>query len=241
MTDPAAGTRFAVYLCPPANTALYRLGSEVLGFDVRAGQPVALPDFVRPEWQADAGPYGFHLTVVEGFFTDPAWWPDIEARARACAACLSPEAGLGLSGGRIEVWDDGETFVHRLDASPALLVAHTLLLSQLARFVTASPFEAQVAAGKYARPFEQARMELLRTPRGLDTWRPHFTLVQPYGGNDPEALRRELEARFCAFARQRYTGLTLFEKPEGEVRWRVRAELPLGAGRASGGARPATL
>ncbi len=237
MTDPA-GTRFAVYLCPPAGTALYRLGSGLLGYDVRAGRPVALPDFLRPEWQTDAGPYGFHLTVVEGFFTDPAWWPDIEAEVRACAACLSPDAGLSLSGGRIEIWDDGETLVQRLDPSPALLVAHTLLLSRLARFVTASPFAAQVAAGHYARPFERARMQLLHTPRGLDTWQPHFTLVQPYGGGRPEELRRELGARLAPFARQRYAGLTLFEKPPGEVRWRVRAEVPLGAGRASGAPGP---
>ncbi|MDV6372985.1 hypothetical protein [Deinococcus arenicola] len=228
--SPAAGTRFAVYLCPEADSALYRMGSELLGFDVRARQNITLPSFLRPEWQADAGPFGFHLTVVEGFYTDPAWWPDIEAEARACAACLSPDAGLGLTNGRIAVWDNGETWVHRLDPSPALLVAHTLLLSRLARFVTVSPFAAQVAAGHYAQPFEQARMRLLHTPRGLDTWEPHFTLVQPYGGNEPEALRRELEEKVAPFATQTYSTLTLFEKREGEEHWRVRAELPLGKG-----------
>ncbi|WP_029475949.1 hypothetical protein [Deinococcus frigens] len=228
MPDPAAGTRFAVYLCPPAGSALSRMGSGLLGFDVRAGQPVALPAFLRPGWQADAGPFGFHLTVVEGFFTDPAWWPDIEAEARACVACLSPDAELALTNGRIAVWDDGETWVLRLDASPALLVAHTLLLSRLSRFVTASPFAGQVAQGLYARPFEGVRMSLLHTPRGLDTWQPHFTLVQPYGGNDPQALRRELQACIQPFTTQSYAALTLFEKPEGEERWRVRAELPLG-------------
>ncbi|EYB67101.1 hypothetical protein DEIPH_ctg051orf0005 [Deinococcus phoenicis] len=228
MTDPRLGTRFAVYLCPPAGDPYYRLGSELLGFDVRAGREVPLPGFLRPADQVDAGPYGLHLTVVEGFYTDPAWWPDIEAEARACVACLTPGAVLTLTGGRVELWDGGETGVHRFDPGAPLLVLHTLLLSRLARFVTASPFGAQVAQGKYARPFEQARLGLLHTPRGLDSWQPHFTLVQPYGGADPADLRARLEALTAPHHAQTYRSVALFEKREGETHWRVRADLPLG-------------
>jgi len=228
MTDSRSGTRFAVYLCPPAGDPYYELGSELLGYDVRAGREVALPDFLRPEDQTDAGPYGSHLTVVEGFFTDPAWWPQIEAEARACVACLSPGAALTLSGGRVEVWDDGETWVHRFDANSPLIVLHTLLLARLSRFVTASPFAKQVAQGKYARPFEQARLRLLHTPRGLDSWQPHFTLVQPYEGGDPAGLRERLEALTFPHHTQTYRSVALFEKREGEAQWRVRADLPLG-------------
>ncbi|GMA15919.1 hypothetical protein E5F05_07035 [Deinococcus metallilatus] len=228
MTDPRSGTRFGVYLCPPAGDPYYELGGQLLGFDVRVGREVPLPAFLRPEWQADAGPYGLHLTVVEGFYTDPAWWPEVEAEVRACVACLTPGAVLTLTGGRVEAWDDGETWVHRLDANDTLLVLHTLLLARLARFVTASPFDAQVAAGKYARPFEQARMRLLHTPRGLDSWQPHFTLVQPYGGPDPAGLRARLEALTASHHAQTYRSVALFEKREGEAHWRVRADPPLG-------------
>lgn len=233
-----AGTHFAVYLCPGADSPLYRQGSALLGFDVRAQRALPLPDFLRPEWQTDAGPFGFHLTVVEGFATDPAWWPALEAEARACVHSLSPDADLSLGGGRIEVWDDGETWVLRLDPSPALLVAHTLLLARLSRFVTASPFTGQVTRGLWAQPHEAERMTLLHTPRGLDTWQPHFTLVQPYGGHDPQGLRRKLERRLRPFFTQTYTGLTLFERRPGETRWQVRAELPLrtaGSGAAGSG------
>ncbi|WP_034386042.1 hypothetical protein [Deinococcus sp. YIM 77859] len=227
MPDPRSGTRFAVYLCPPAGNPYYRLGSDLLGFDVRAGQVRPLPEFLRPQDQTEAGPYGLHLTVVEGFLTDPAWWPQIEAEVRAGVACLSPGAVLTLTGGRVEAWDDGETWVHRFDANAALLVLHTLLLARLARFVTASPFDAQVAQGKYAQPFERARMRLLHTPRGLDSWRPHFTLVQPYRGSDPAGLRTRLEALTAPHHAQTYRAVALFEKREGETRWRVRADVPL--------------
>lgn len=227
MPDLREGTRFAVYLCPPADDPYYRAGSELLGFDVRAGKSLPLPGFLRPEDQADAGPYGLHLTVLEGFFTNPAWWPQIEAEARACAACLSPGAALTLTNGRVEAWDEGTTWVHRFEANAPLQVLHTLLLARLAHFVTASPFDAEVAQGKYTRPFERARLDLLHTPRGLDSWQPHFTLVQPYGGGDPTGLRERLDALTAPFHTQTYRSVTLFEKREGEARWRVRAEVSL--------------
>ncbi|SMB96126.1 hypothetical protein [Deinococcus hopiensis] len=227
MADHRQGTRFAVYLCPPAGDAYYRLGTELIGYDVRAEREVALPDFLRREDQRDAGRYGLHLTVVEGFYTGSSRWPDIEAEVRACAACLSPGAVLTVTGGRVEGWDEQTTWVHRFDANAPLLALHTLLLARLTRFVTASPFDAPVAAGKYARPFEQARMALLRTPRGLDSWQPHFTLVQPYGGKDVSGLRARLEVLVQAHHAQTYRSVTLFEKREGEARWRVRAEIPL--------------
>lgn len=226
MPDPRSGTRFAVYLCPPAGSPLYEAGSDLLGHDVRAGETRPLPEFLRPEDQADAGPYGFHLTVVEGFFTEPALWPGIEAEVRAGVACLSPGAVLTLTGGRVEVWDEGETWVHRLEANAPLLVLHTLLLARLSRFVTASPFGGKVTPTSPA--FEQARMALLHTPRGLDSWQPHFTLVQPYGGGDPAGVRARLEALTAPHHSQTYRSVALFEKREGEERWRVRAELPLG-------------
>ncbi|MPY66638.1 hypothetical protein F8S09_08010 [Deinococcus sp. SDU3-2] len=226
MTDLRSGTRFAVYLCPPSGHPYYEAGSDLLGYDVRAGRARPLPDFLRAEDQADAGPYGLHLTVVEGFFTDPALWPDIEAEVRACVACLSPGAVLTLTGGRVEVWDGGETWVHRLDANAPLLVLHTLLLARLSRFVTASPFEGKVTPESPA--FERARMALLHTPRGLDSWQPHFTLVQPYGGGDPAGLRARLGALTAPHQTQTFRSVALFEKREGEERWRVRAEVPLG-------------
>ncbi|MEF2279768.1 hypothetical protein V3W47_15850 [Deinococcus sp. YIM 134068] len=229
MTEPRTATRFAVYLCPPGDSPYYRAGSELLGYDVREGRELPLPSFLRPEDQTDAGPYGLHLTLVEGFTTDPAWWPEIEAEVRACVACLSPGAVLTLTGGRVEAWDDGTTWVHRFDANTPLTVLHTLLLARLARFVTASPFDGK--EDEYGRPFERARMALLRTPRGLDSWQPHFTLVQPYGGDDASGLRERLERLTAAHHTQTYRSVSLFERREGETRWRVRAEVPLGGER----------
>lgn len=227
MTDPRDAVRFAVYFVPPAGSEQYRLGSALLGYDLRARKALPLPDFLRPEWQTSASPYGFHLTVVEGFYTDSERLGDIERETRACLACLSPGADISLGGGHIEAWDEGETWVQRFTPSPALLVLHTLLLSRLSVFVTASPFAGEVAAGNYRRPFEQARMNLLHTPRGLDSFQPHFTLVQPYGGAEPDELRARLDALTRPHARLTISALALCFKPQGESHWQVRREFAL--------------
>ncbi|WP_425147268.1 hypothetical protein [Deinococcus sp.] len=228
--DPRQGTRFAVYLCPPAESPSYRLGSELLGYDVRARQELALPDYIDSTWQTAAAPYGLHLTVVEGFYTDAASLPAIEAELRACMACLSPTAELHLSGGHVEAWNGGAVLAQVFTPSAHLTMLQALLLARLSRFVTHSPFddEVQEHPQRYPAAYERARLRLLRTPRGLDTWQPHFTLVQPYGGPDASALQRRLEALVSPYAQQRYGSVALFVKPEGQPRWQIEAEIGVG-------------
>ncbi len=92
-----------MYVCPPADSALYRLGSEVLGYDVRARQVRPLPADVRPEWQALAGPYGFHLTLVEGFWCAAASLPPSRRKCGPRPPCLSPGGRtVSLHSGRME-------------------------------------------------------------------------------------------------------------------------------------------
>lgn len=224
-------TRFAVYLVPPAGSAFYDLGSSVLGYDVRAGREVAQLPGLRPEWVAKAGQYGFHLTVVEALDCDAASFPEIEREIAAVCACFSPSARLRLSNGRTEVWDGGEVIVRRYDANDTLNILHALLTARLARFATGSSFEREVEADpdKYPRPYERARIELFRTPRGLDTWAPHFTLQEPYdGGNAPE-LAEDFEGRFESFEILDFGGVTLLRQDGGE-RYRVLRDFRVGAG-----------
>ncbi len=231
-TDPRAGTRFAVYLCPPAGSEYYRLGSQTLGYDVRARQEVPLPADIRPEWQTQAGPYGFHLTLVEGFYCAAESLPDIETELRACMASLSPAVKLSLHGGQVEAWRGGRLLAQVFRPSPGLLMLHAFLLARLARFVTHSPFSDEVLAHpeRYASPWERARLKLLHTPRGLDGYEPHYTLADSYGGSpvQAEALRARLDALLAPWAEQCYDAVALFVKPEGEARWQLWADVGVG-------------
>jgi hypothetical protein len=228
-TDPRSGTRFAVYLCPPADSEYYRLGSECLGYDVRAGQNIARPASFRAKWQTNAGAYGFHLTLVEGFYCLPEALPALETELRACMACLSPEADLALHSGRVATWDNSTVLAHLFRPSPDLLMLHAFMLGRLARFVTHSPFadELREHPERYPAAWERARLALLQTPRGLNTFEPHFTLADPFGGTpaEAEALRVRLENELSPWSEQNYNSVALFVKPEGEARWQIWAEV----------------
>ena len=236
-TDPRAGTRFAVYLCPPAGSEYYRLGSQTLGYDVRARRELPLPTDIRPEWQTQAGPYGFHLTLVEGFSCAAESLPDIETELRACMASLSPDLKLALHGGQTLAWRGGQVLAQVFRPSSGLLMLHAFLLARLARFVTHSPFadEVQAHPERYASAWERARLKLLHTPRGLDTFEPHFTLVDPHGGppDEAEALRARLDDLLAPWAEQSYDAVALFVKPEGEARWQLWADIGVSAAEPS--------
>ena len=149
-------------------------------------------------------------------------------------ACLSPAADLSLHEGQViratTPHDQGIGQVFR--PSPHLLMLHTLLLARLARFVTHSPFSDRLAAhpARYPEAWQRARLSLLHTPRGLDTFEPHYTLVDPFGGSaeQSEALRSRLEDLFAPFAEQTYASVSLFVKPEGDLGWQVRADVAVG-------------
>ena len=236
-TDPRSGTRFAVYLCPPADSPYYHLGSGWVGYDVRAGRELPLPPEVQPEWQTAAGPYGFHLTLVEGSSCRPEALPEIEAELRACVACLSPAADLSLHGGRVELWDQGTVLAHVFRPSPDLRMLHAFLLARMTRFVTSSPFDDEIRQHpeRYDTPWGRARMQLLSTPRGLDSFQPHYTLIDPFGGPPAEAerLQARLNSLLAEYHEQTYRSVALFVKPLGEERWQVQADVDLAVARSA--------
>lgn len=230
MTDTP--TRFAVYLVPPAGSAFLDLGSAILGHDVRSGRAVARPEGLRPEWTAASGPYGFHLTVVEALRCAPESFEALERELQDVCACFSPDARLTLSGGRAEVWDGGGVVVLRYDANDTLKMLHALLTARLSPFSTGSVFEDQRAAdpSKYRAPFQEARLRLFRTPRGLDTWEPHFTLLDPYTGDRPEDLAAEFETRFEGFGTLDFDGVALLRQ-DGDGPFRIVRDVAVGVPR----------
>lgn len=65
--------RYAIYFVPPVESALYRFGASVLGYDSYAGETVRFPPWSEaeyPSWAAlvhDARKYGFHATLKAPF------------------------------------------------------------------------------------------------------------------------------------------------------------------------------
>ncbi|MEP9349552.1 DUF1045 domain-containing protein [Xanthobacter sp. KR7-225] len=85
--------RYAVYLAPPADSALWRFGCAILGRDAQTGELPAAPDlpgFDAERWRqitAEPRRYGFHGTLKAPFHLAPG-----AAAADLCAA-LAAVAG----------------------------------------------------------------------------------------------------------------------------------------------------
>src|ERR1700681_4734773 len=87
-----AGPRFAIYFVPAADTALYRFGAAVLGYDCYTGAGVdRLRDvgLTEAEWAAltaEPRTYGFHATLkapfqLRGEFDHDDLLPEVRALA----------------------------------------------------------------------------------------------------------------------------------------------------------------
>jgi putative phosphonate metabolism protein len=62
--------RYAIYFVPAAESALYRFGSTVLGYDAYSGRAVPFPSEAGPDWPAIVRApsiYGFHATLKAPF------------------------------------------------------------------------------------------------------------------------------------------------------------------------------
>jgi putative phosphonate metabolism protein len=109
-----ADPRFAIYFVPDPDTALYRFGAAVLGYDCYTGQPVEHPHDIgltETEWAAlSAEPciYGFHATLkapfrLRGEFGSDDLRVDLKTLAASIPTTPALEPAVGLIGGFIAI------------------------------------------------------------------------------------------------------------------------------------------
>lgn len=194
--------KFAVYTIPPAESILYQRGSELLGYDVRAGEflpednptRAALPEF-DPAWIAKPQTYGFHMTTGYSLFYDPATLPQIEAEIETVVGCFGNDVEFKLSPAAdpIPFWRDTIAVLH-FEPNPAMLMLHTMLTARV------NPLgESSNVSRSYAEkdpqtldPVKRTRAENFFTTSMLDSWTPHFSLMYPYTGEQKEAMQAAL-------------------------------------------------
>lgn len=203
--------KFAVYYVPPAESPLYRRGSEILGYDVRAGTLLAeanatraaLPEF-SSDWVSLSQSYGFHVTTGYSLYFDPAVLPQIETEMENICRCFGDDAKFELiphPEGWIAFWGENrDIVVLRCLPNPAMLMLHTMLTARINPFGTGSNISRTYEARNYENvdPVLAQRVRQYYTPYMLDGWAPHFTLLMPYKGNQQERLQSALLELFCA-------------------------------------------
>jgi len=198
--------KFAVYTIPPADSLLYQRGSEILGYDVRIGEflpddnatRAALPEF-DPAWIAKPQTYGFHMTTGYSLFYDPATLPEIEAEIELVLGCFGKDVEFCLTpaDNPIPFWRDSIAVLH-FNPNPAMLMLHTMLTARVNPFGTSSTVSESYAQKDESEldPVKATRVRNFFTPYILDGWTPHFSLMYPYAGEHPDAMKSALMELF---------------------------------------------
>ncbi|MEM6284640.1 MAG: 2'-5' RNA ligase family protein [Chloroflexota bacterium] len=223
--------KFAVYYVPPANSDLYRRGSEVIGYDVRAGALLpaenatraALPEFDKA-WVARPQTYGFHITTGYSLYFDGTNLDQIEAEmAHACGSfSASTVFELTPADEFIPFWHDEAVMLH-YRPNAALLMLHTLLVARVNPLGTGSNITRERAQGD---PVLARRIEKYHSPYVFDGWDPHFTLMMSYDGTQRAALRAALAGLFPAQP-ERVQSICLLVREDDETHYRLHREFML--------------
>jgi hypothetical protein len=228
--------KFAVYYIPPAQSALYQRGSEILGYDVRAGKMLpednptraALPEF-DPARAALPQTYGFHVTTGYSLYFDWETLPQIEQEMEDVFNCFSAGVEFVFTPApeRVVFWQN-EIVVLRYDPNPALMMLHTMLIARVNPLGTGSNVSEAYAQKDVSTipPVNRHRVRKYYTPYMLDGWTPHFTLMMPYTGHQPETMRSTLLNLFDDEP-IKVESICLLVRQDGETHYRLHREFCL--------------
>ena len=180
--------RYAVYFVPPADGALYRLGSSLLGYDCYHGVDVAFPHGLPDDWAAlTAAPrsYGFHGTLMAPFRLGPG--RDESGLVRTVARFADAARDIAVI----------DPVVRALGRFIAIVPRErNAVLDRLAADCVAGfdDFRAPLSAGDRARREtglsvrERSNLERWGYPYVFEDFRFHMTLTGPVGDDRRSAI-----------------------------------------------------
>lgn len=227
---------FAVFHIPEADSELYRLGSSVLGYDVRAQQRVPLAPEVAArtgllpdEWVTWAQPLGFHMTIGDVVEFPAGDLVTIERELEDLLGCLDPDRPFKLrahSEGLVRFFNPSRNaLVLAYEPNAQLQMLHTLVVARLNPLgVTSYQQRYLQDPNQYGnRPHVIRRIRKFGSAYGLDTWIPHFTLLLPYPGPDYDRIADLFSDVFGCFSEIKVRSVCLLLKGDDGF-WRVWRE-----------------
>lgn len=245
MAEPASdrGHRYAVYFAPAPGTALWTMGSALLGYDAASGAEVEamVPEgWSATAWHAltdDPRRYGFHATLKAPF--RPADGVREADLVDALAATAAAHAQFAM---RLEVARLG-SFVALVPAPapPALGVLAIACVEAFERY-RAPLSQAEITRRNPDRLTDRQRAYLDRYgyPYVREEFRFHMTLTGPLpaGATDPSEALRTILAPVAGSGPTPIDGLALYRQDTPSSRFHIIARARLGGTPTSLSRRP---
>lgn len=234
--------RYAIYLAPPADSALWRFGSHVLGYDAAACEDVpgfAIAGRSEAAWRALAErprAYGFHATLKAPFRLASSPLTSVPELRRALAAFAARREAFDLGPLQVTAISQGGAggsagFAALVQQRPSLQLA-ALERETVAAF---DPFRAAPTADEIARrrpdrltPRQRDNLARWGYPHVGEDYRFHMTLTgelaEPHNAADALADRYAAEVGSAHLV---VDALVLFEQPDPSARFRIVGRFPM--------------
>jgi hypothetical protein len=224
--------RFALYLIPPEGD-LYAKGSKLLGYDIRGQHEVAVPDFVEPAWVGKAWGYGFHITITDAIEIDETQLTTVMQKTMDLLACLRPDNDYTLAKEAVGFWGpQSDQVALRLRPNRSVAMLHDILVTALHPLGRGSEYSERLKSDP-ARYFPDSPERVRKTeqfyaPYIFDDFVPHFTLINPFTGDDEQrnALERDLNDYFADVETIQFETITLVTQT-GDEPFRIAKEFRL--------------
>lgn len=224
--------KFAVYYITPADSLHYQRGSEILGYDVRAGKFLpsdnptrsTLPEFDE-SWIQRPQTYGFHITTGYSLYCEDSALPHIEAELESVCQCFGDvDFVLNPADEHIVFWQDRIAVLH-YQPNINMAMLHTMITARVNPLATDSNINRiyQQKASTEVDPTLMHRVDKYYTPYMLDGWTPHFTLMMPYLGEKKAKMKSALIDLFPADPIQ-VESICLLYRKDDETHYRLHRE-----------------
>jgi Protein of unknown function (DUF1045) len=230
---PATADRlvpFALYLVPPADSALYRVGSAILGYDVRARR------LSSPAWAdavGSAAAFGLHVTVADAlYFNNEREVAAVVADLELACKDFTP---FDLTNFRLCERIPSERCLSMLfdDRSGTLEALHHEAVARANRVAVASDYSMGHAPVDRDVDHQRARTMIrhYRAPYVLGRYRPHLSLASDVPPERLGELRDEFQRlvdRALPEPSLHVTHLCVMARDAAAASWYIAREIPLG-------------
>lgn len=219
--------RFGLYLIPK-NGEFYQAGSSVVGYDIRAQQPVTPPDFIDQAWISTNTQYGFHATITDAIIADEQKIPEIIARTAELLGSLKPDNRYILTKLSVGFWPVGSgqaAMVMQPNRNTELL--HDVLVTALHPMGSGSDYTQ--TARDFGTDAANNKTKLFHSPYILDNFVPHFTYIASYAGTEDEreAVEDGLKQLFADVNEIEFDTIAFVVQREGEQYFHIEREFSL--------------
>lgn len=228
---------FAVYFIPEFSDPFYKLGSSILGYDIREKTEAPVPDElakwkngIKDEYVRIARPYGFHLTIGDAIECDNSSIYKVERELETLLGCFSTDNKFTLTqrDDFVTFWGNNKEVVFlRYDANVELMMFQAALVASINTMGTGSGYLKSHL--ETPQKFTQIPVQINRTkkyfaPYVFDRFRPHFTLFSPFKGSDHDDLKMVLEQMFLPYKRFVVDKICLLYQKDESSFWEIYRE-----------------